>query len=132
MERSTPLQDTGDGTENVTLAHGTSAGGLTLRTGGRTDVVARRVTIEPGGTTGWHYHPGQALVIVRAGTLTRVLHDGSVETNPAGQAFVEEGGPAHVHIGHNLGGEPVVLHVTYLVPAGGPLSVAAVAPALRR
>ncbi|WP_245687235.1 cupin domain-containing protein [Streptacidiphilus griseoplanus] len=49
------------------------------------------MTMAPGGATGWHYHPGQVLVIVESGTLTRVLHDGTVETTPAGAAFVEEG-----------------------------------------
>ncbi|WP_377271367.1 cupin domain-containing protein [Peterkaempfera sp. SMS 1(5)a] len=81
------------------------------------------MTMAPGGATGRHYHPGQVLVIVESGTLTRVLHDGTVETTRAGCAFVEEGGPGHAHSGHNLGAVPVVLHVTYLVPAGCPLSI---------
>ena len=47
---------------------------------------------------------------------------------PAGAAFVEPSGPRHRHIGRNLGTEPVVLYVTYLLPKGSPLSNDADAP----
>jgi hypothetical protein len=41
---------------------------------------------------------------------------------PVTAAFTEPSGPQHVHIGRNLGTQPVVLDVLYVDPAGSPLS----------
>jgi quercetin dioxygenase-like cupin family protein len=122
------LATPGSGVTGTVLAQGTSAGTLKIKADGRTDVVVRSITIAPGGSTGWHYHPGQLIAVVKSGTLTRTLQDCSVETSPAGSSFVEPSGAHHVHIGRNLGTEPVELYVTYLVPEGSPLSVDADAP----
>src|SRR3954452_13432447 len=60
------------------LARG-SAGGLrvkhdgsraTTRHGVRADVAVATVTIEPGGSSGWHHHPGIVAVVVQSGTVT--------------------------------------------------------------
>lgn len=59
------------GLKNVVLASGTDVshgGELTLRLG--TDVVMSQITVDPGGSSGWHSHPGGALIIVKEGTLT--------------------------------------------------------------
>ena len=86
------------------------------------DVIVQRVLVGPGGTTGWHSHPGPAIVTVVAGTLT--LFDGDDTTctgqdYAAGEAFVDLGS-GHVHIGRNLSEtDGVQLFVTYLgVPVG--------------
>ncbi|MGW3624682.1 cupin domain-containing protein [Streptomyces sp. NPDC000880] len=118
----------GSGVSGTVLAQGVSQETLKLKTNGRTDVVVRTITVAPGGSTGWHHHPGQLLAVVKSGTLTRTLDDCSVEVTPAGTAFIEPSGATHRHIGRNLGSEPVVLYVTYLLPAGSPLSVDADAP----
>ncbi|MFF6775065.1 cupin domain-containing protein [Streptomyces sp. NPDC012637] len=121
---------TGSGVSGTVLAKGTSDGRLTIKPPkGDTDVVVRTITVVPGGSTGWHHHPGQLIAVVQSGTLTRTLDDCSVEETSAGEAFVEPSGAHHVHIGRNLGTEPVVLHVTYLLPKGAPLSVDEPAPA---
>lgn len=125
---SAALATPGSGVTGTTLAKGTSEDGLKIKTSGRTDVVVRTITIAPGGSTGWHYHPGQVLGVVQSGTLTRTLSDCEVETTTAGQSIVEPAGPGHVHIGRNLGTEPVVLYVTYFLPEGAPLSVDAPDP----
>jgi DNA-binding HxlR family transcriptional regulator len=59
------------------LARGTVAhadrvrvAGISLRTRGPVDVATVHVTFQPGGTTGWHVHPGPALVTVKTGQLT--------------------------------------------------------------
>ncbi|MEV0096140.1 cupin domain-containing protein [Streptomyces sp. NPDC050738] len=119
----------GTGVSATVLAKGTSEGALKLKTKGATDVVVRTITIAPGGSTGWHYHPGQVIAVVQSGTLTRTLDDCSVETTPAGKSFVEPAGGRHIHVGRNLGSDPVVLYVTYLLPEGAPISVDADAPA---
>ncbi|MFI1012221.1 cupin domain-containing protein [Streptomyces sp. NPDC020965] len=118
----------GNEVTGTVLAQGVSKGKLKLKAKGRTDVIVRTITIEPGGSTGWHYHDGQLLAVVQSGTLTRTLEDCSVEVTPAGSAFVEPSGAQHRHIGRNRGTEPVVLYLTYLLPHGSPLSVAAEAP----
>ena len=86
------------------------------------------MTIAPGGSTGWHSHPGPAVVIVKSGSLT--LYDGddrrcigtAYTANPAtpavGKVFIDEG-RGHVHIGRNEGSTNTELYVTYLdVPVG--------------
>jgi quercetin dioxygenase-like cupin family protein len=118
------------GVSATVIASGTSAGRLKLdRTRGATDVVVREITIEPGGTTGWHYHPGQLIAVVKQGTLTRELDDCSTVTSQAGDVVLEEAGKRHVHVGSNLGTVPVVLDVTYVIPHGSPLAVSVDAPA---
>ncbi|MFE7777317.1 cupin domain-containing protein [Streptomyces sp. NPDC057445] len=120
----------GSGVTGTVLAQGSSDKPLRIKPPkGSTDVIVRTITVAPGGSTGWHHHPGQLIAVVKSGTLTRTLADCSVETTPAGTTFIEPAGHEHRHIGRNLGSEPVVLYVTYLLPAGAPLSVDEDAPA---
>ncbi|MFD5037529.1 cupin domain-containing protein [Streptomyces sp. NPDC058378] len=113
----------GSGVSGTVVAEGTSQGKLKVKTPrGRTDVTFREITVEPGGSTGWHTHRGQLIAVVKSGTLTRTLDDCSVEVTPAGTSFIEPSGADHRHIGRNLGTEPVVLWVTYLLPEGSELS----------
>ncbi|WUQ32581.1 cupin domain-containing protein [Streptomyces sp. NBC_00239] len=113
----------GSGISGVVLAAGTANAGVKVKGQGPTDVIVREVTIQPGGHTGWHYHPGQVVAVVKSGTLTRTLDDCSVEVSGAGSVVFEPGGRGDVHIGRNHGTEPVVLYVTYVLPKGSPLSV---------
>ena len=56
-------------------------------------------TITPGGTFGWHRHPGPSLVIVKAGTATFYLATDPACTPqvvPAGSGFVDPGHDVHV------------------------------------
>ncbi|MFF4419270.1 cupin domain-containing protein [Streptomyces sp. NPDC001549] len=105
---------------------------MTARPGGAcvaTAPTGREIVIPPGGCTGWHFHRVRLDAVVLAGTLTRVLHDRSVEVHTAGTTFVEPAGIGHIHLGHNLGTEPVVLYVTPALPAGTPFAIPAPAPA---
>lgn len=119
---------TASGVNGTVLGKGTSTDTIKVKNSGPSDVVVRRIVIDPGGSTGWHYHPGELIAVVNKGTLTRTLQDCSVQTDAAGQAFVEPGGAQHRHIGRNLGTEPVELYVTYVIPAGAPLSIDAADP----
>jgi quercetin dioxygenase-like cupin family protein len=87
------------------------------------DYITRRITIQPGGSTGWHYHDGRVFGVVREGTLTRTMADCSVVVSPEGSAVSEDSGPNAVHNGRNLGPVPVVLWVDYIEPAGSPQAV---------
>jgi quercetin dioxygenase-like cupin family protein len=104
------------------LAAGNAVDGIKVKSRGDTDVTMRVITIQPGGTTGWHYHDGPLIAVVKSGTLTRTLSDCSTEVSNAGDSFVEPDGHHAVHVGRNLGTEPVVLHVTYVLPKGSPFS----------
>ena len=122
---STPPAGLGE----TTLAQGVSPDGIVVAARGTTDVIVREITIAPGGSTGWHYHDGELIAVVKSGTLTRRMPDCSTVAISAGGSFTEPAGREHTHLGRNLGAAPVVLLVTYLVPAGQPLSRDAPPPA---
>ncbi|MDQ4020571.1 MAG: cupin domain-containing protein [Actinomycetota bacterium] len=110
------------------LAQGTTDDGFKLMRREPSEFVVRQIIVEAGGSTGWHYHSGTLLAIVQHGTLTRTdAHCRSV-AYAAGQSLVEPSGSRHVHIGRNLGTEPVELYVTYVNPIGSPLSIDAPDP----
>ena len=104
----------------VALARGTnvSDGTLPLQVG--TDVAMAQITVNPGGSSGWHSHPGGAIIIVQEGTLTVQGSIGSqceTSTYSAGQAFIER--PGEVDDVFNTGTAPYVLFVTFpRVPQG--------------
>jgi quercetin dioxygenase-like cupin family protein len=87
---------------------------------GPATVTVRTLTINPGESLQWHYHPGYAYNVVKSGTLT--VEDGcggEEETLLPGQAFEEMDG--RVHRAKNLSTtEPVVVYNTFIVPAGKP------------
>jgi len=104
----------------VPLARGTnvSHGTIPLQVG--TDVAMAQITVDPGGSSGWHSHPGGAIVVVKTGTLTVYTAVGNqcqVTTYSAGQAFIER--PGEVDQVINTGTTPYVLFVTFpRVPQG--------------
>jgi quercetin dioxygenase-like cupin family protein len=89
---------------------------------GAGEVVVQEITIAPGGTTGWHSHPGPVVVVVKQGTLTYVRAAGGeciLTPYSAGTAFVDPG-QGHAHTAFNLGADNLVLMATYFdVPVGG-------------
>ncbi|TQR84747.1 cupin domain-containing protein [Mycobacterium hodleri] len=93
------------------------------------DYITKEITIAPGGTTGWHWHPGRIFGVVRSGTLTHNFADCSIDgVYSAGAPITEGSGADHVHVGRNLGFEPVVMWVLYIDDAGAPLAVDAPNP----
>jgi hypothetical protein len=92
-----------------------------------TDVAIVRATLDEGGSTGWHGHPGPSMVIVKSGTVTmyepvrhhdrgRGRHGGcAVRSFGPGQAFVH---PSSVHNFVNSGPGKAEFLVVYFVPAG--------------
>jgi quercetin dioxygenase-like cupin family protein len=95
-----------------------SAQGVKLKTKSPVDFVTQQITIAPGGTTGWHSHPGPVLVTVKSGALTLVYADDPTcagRTYTAGQSFVDRGAET-VHTALNRGMTPVEFWATYIVP----------------
>ena len=109
------------GLTNLTLARGTDLSEGTIAFQEGTDIVAAQITVIPGGSSGWHSHPGGAIVVVKQGELTVHRSVGSqCETTgyTAGQAFIER--PGEVDDAVNNGTIPYVVFVTFpRVPQGG-------------
>jgi quercetin dioxygenase-like cupin family protein len=101
--------------------------GIKLHLKGPVDIATVRVTLDPGGSLGWHSHPGATLVAVTSGTVTRVNAPGCTEeTVSAGQGFAEE--PNLVHNLLNKTTATAQTIATFIVPAGAPLRVDETAP----
>src|SRR5712675_483831 len=110
-------------TAYATPAENTDAVVISQATVNGVDYITREITIQPGGSTGWHYPDARVFGVVREGTLTRAMADCTDVVSPAGSAVTEDSGPNHVHIGRNLGPVPLELWIDYIEPAGSPLSV---------
>ena len=90
-----------------------------INTKGASDLEVLQNTFAPGGTFGWHSHPGPSLVIVKSGTATFYMGDDPTCTPhvvPAGSGFVDSG--HDVHVVRNEGREELVVVVASLIPAG--------------
>jgi quercetin dioxygenase-like cupin family protein len=117
------------------VGSGTTLGGFKIHVDGikvtSTDAVSFTVahlTFAPGGTTGWHVHPGPVLVIVKTGSVTKYSADDcTAQTYTARQAFVENG-PTDENMVRNNGSVPAETIVTFLTPPGAPIREDAPAP----
>jgi quercetin dioxygenase-like cupin family protein len=103
------------------LARGTNTSHGTIPLQFGTDVVMTKITVQPGGSSGWHSHPGGAIIVVEAGALIVYSpvgrHGCRTTTYGAGQAFIER--PGEVDDVFNPGTVPYVLYVTFpRVPQG--------------
>ena len=109
------------GLTNVPLARGVDKSEGTIPFQEGTDVAMAQITVIPGGSSGWHSHPGGAIVIVKQGdevTVNRsVGSQCEVTKYKAGDAFIER--PGEVDDVVNTGQTPYVLFVTFpRVPPG--------------
>lgn len=92
---------------------------------GPATVTVRTLTINPGASLAWHYHPGYAFNVVKSGALT--VEDGCggeetlLATDISNNAFEEMDG--RVHRAKNLTADPVVVYNTFIVPQGKPTTV---------
>jgi quercetin dioxygenase-like cupin family protein len=90
-----------------------------IKTKRSSDLHVLQNTIAPGGTFGWHSHPGPSLVIVKSGTASFYLaKDPTCRPHvvPAGSGVVDQG--QDVHVVRNEGRVDLVTVVVSLVPAG--------------
>jgi quercetin dioxygenase-like cupin family protein len=90
------------------------------RVKGPSDLYVQSNVWAPGGTTGWHTHPGHSLIIVTEGTIT-AYEGGDPACTPRvytrGMAFVDPGGE-HVHVLRNEGPVEARTIAVQLIPAG--------------
>lgn len=67
-----------------------------------TDTVMQQIRFGPGAISGWHSHPGPAMILIKSGELMFYSEDDpscTGRTFSAGQAFIEA--PGLVHFAHN-------------------------------
>lgn len=112
------------------LAKGTIPDSISIQTSSPSDFYVDVVTVQPGGYSGWHTHPGAEVSTVKSGTVT--LFDGrdpecKPRTVAAGGGFYIPGGM--VHAARNDGTAPAEIYVTYILPAGKPPRVESEKPA---
>lgn len=103
--------------------------GIDIHANGPTDVSSQSLTIQPGGNSGWHSHPGPVFVQITSGTITFYeAQPGSCTpvVRTAGQVFVEEGD--HAHISRNEGTVVVNAVATVFSPPGLPLRIDEASP----
>jgi hypothetical protein len=101
------------------------------KTKGDSDLYIQNNTWQPGGTTGWHSHPGHSLIIITSGTVTDYESDDRhcqphVYTAPA--TFVDSGGD-HVHMIRNETSAIATGYAVQLIPAGATRRIDADVPA---
>ena len=129
MIAETVLATPGAGVESTLLAVGTfdeidsksktGSHRVKLKTKGVSDVYVLRNRIAPGGTFGWHSHPGPSIVVVESGALTLYEADDpdcTPQVFEPGSGFVDGGGD--VHVVRNEGSVDAVVYVTSIVPQG--------------
>lgn len=68
---------------------------LPLRQG--LDIVTAQITVGPGGSSGWHSHPGGAIVIVQQGELTVYKSLGKGDDEQGQSQSDQEGGSRFPH-----------------------------------
>ena len=87
------------------------------------DVVTVLFTVQPGGHSGWHTHPGPALFTVSKGALTMYEGDDpscTPQLFPAGT--VDRGRDERsFHLLRNETGSVAETIVTFLLPVGAPI-----------
>lgn len=89
------------------------------KTAGTSDVYVQSNVWQPGGSTGWHTHPGHSLIIVTAGEVTTYEGDDprcKPHVYRVGEGFVDPGGD-HVHNIRNEGSLQASTITVQVIPA---------------
>lgn len=106
--------------ERTVFARGTLEGHFKIKLQNSSrpgDVVVQKFVLGPGGQSGWHLHPGPAVVTVKSGELTLDQEDCSSATYSAGKVAVEP--TDDVHRVRNVGTTDLEFWVTFLdIPVG--------------
>jgi quercetin dioxygenase-like cupin family protein len=106
--------------QSVLKARGTYVSDGSLPLGQRLDIVVAMNTVFPGGSSGWHSHPGGAIVVVDSGEITTYRSVGNhcvITTYTAHQAFIERPGEPLIAI--NNSSNTTIIYATFPgVPVG--------------
>jgi quercetin dioxygenase-like cupin family protein len=105
------------GLQIIPLAQGYSPdNNVILHLKGPTDALQTQLLFQPGGETGWHYHPGPVVVMIKSGALTETHSNGCVTVHPTGSVFFEM--PNEVHNAANQTYGVTEVYATFLSPTG--------------
>lgn len=96
--------------------------GIRFKTKQPSDLSVVTLTMAPGGTTGWHRHPGIVMIAVTEGTGTFYGADCTPTTYSAGDVFIETGEDSAAVV-RNETDSPFVITVTFVVPRGAPFRI---------
>jgi quercetin dioxygenase-like cupin family protein len=94
----------------------------TQKTNAQSDVYVQQNVWQPGGSTGWHSHPGHSLIMVTEGTVTEYEGDDpqcTPHVYAKGMTLVDPGGD-HVHIIRNEGDVEAQTIAVQTIPNGAP------------
>ena len=109
------------GQTSTFLARGTDMNDGTIPIKEGLQVVVIKINTAPGGSSGWHSHPGGAIVVVQQGEATLYLSRGGhcfATRYTAGQTFIER--PDEVGKAVNTGAITTISYGTFPgVPVGG-------------
>jgi quercetin dioxygenase-like cupin family protein len=117
----------GVGTTSEILARVPVNQPIKINTSHTSDYVVQKLTIDPGGTTGWHYHPGPTVVAVVEGTLVLTHSDCVSKTYAAGVGFFQPANEVHVARNPSTHNRTVV-YASYVIPPGATLRIDAPNP----
>ena len=100
------------------------------KTKGPSDLYVQSNVWVPGGSSGWHTHPGHSLITITAGTVT--VYEGDdpncePHTYTVGQGIVDPG-DGHTHLIRNEGLVDAKSITVQLLPAGAARRIDAPAP----
>ena len=101
-----------------------------LKTHGQSDVYVADNKFPPGGSTGWHSHPGPSLILVVTGAVTNYPGDDPScppHTYNAGDGFLDPGG-GDVHLLRNETSIPAETIAVQLLPKDAARRIPANAP----
>jgi hypothetical protein len=94
------------------LGHGTlSHGSLAVKPG--LEIVVTKNTVKPGGTSGWHSHPGGAIVVIQSGQITTYRSAGRDESEDGNHDGNHDGTNDGNHDGTNDGNSRCII-TTYM------------------
>ena len=99
---------------------------LKIKAKGPTTIEQDRLTFQPEADTGWHTHPGAALVVVTRGAVTLYQSDQCRTVYAAGSFFEEHENVIHKLV--NETGDVSEVLGTLLLPAGSPELIPATNP----
>ena len=96
-----------------TFAHQNSGIKVESKQGGSDLELAKQV-IEPGGSSGWHHHPGVSFFLVKSGGVTAYDEKCKKTVYKADEGFIESS--AHPGLVRNQGKVDAVIYATHIIP----------------
>jgi quercetin dioxygenase-like cupin family protein len=92
---------------------------IKFRASRQAEISTFTLTLDPGGFTGWHTHPGILFATVHSGAVVREVGC-EAHLYAAGEAFVEHGDQPTGQVRNASATAPAAFSVTHIAPPGVP------------